>query len=414
MKYYGFSEDDKFINTFKTFPQYNHYAVSGTVYYNSSPIFSGSNRDNILSITGSGISLYEMNIDRSSDYASAFLKKDGTRMGFKTPGLSTTQENINWNALNYGDTITRSYPMSASISRRFTTTTAVDVNTMTSDGATGPIVSTNLNVTASALDTVANKYRFLSKHFELSSSILGRNLLSSDINFVYVPSIFYGSTIKRGSVRLDYYFTGSLIGSLVDTHGRGELLQVSGTNSDQDGLVGGIVFYDEGIIMLTGSWDISDGANTFKSSSAATAEYPSWKNYFNTINDGNAPFTDASVSNISASYGLAYQGMQTTEVQTLMAHAPAGEVNYSNNPTFQTASSTYGQNSHSIYENQVTLTNVVSSSVQNFSASYEPTTYISKIGLYDEDNNLIGIAKVAKPIKKENRDSYTFKLKLDI
>ena len=106
--------------------------------------------------------------------------------------------------------------------------------------------------------------------------------------------------------------------------------------------------------------------------------------------------------------------MQTTEVQTLMAHAPAGEVNYSNNPTFQTASSTYGQNSHSIYENQVTLTNVVSSSVQNFSASYEPTTYISKIGLYDEDNNLIGIAKVAKPIKKENRDSYTFKLKLDI
>lgn len=414
MKYYGFSEDDKFINTFKTFPQYNHYAVSGTVYYNSSPIFSGSNRDNILSITGSGISLYEMNIDRSSDYASAFLKKDGTRMGFKTPGLSTTQENINWNALNYGDTITRSYPMSASISRRFTTTTAVDVNTMTSDGATGPIVSTNLNVTASALDTVANKYRFLSKHFELSSSILGRNLLSSDINFVYIPSIFYGSTIKRGSVRLDYYFTGSLIGSLVDTHGRGELLQVSGAIPANDGEVGGIIFYDEGIIMLTGSWDISN--DQFEATPSSVPVKPSWETYFNTINDGVAVSATSVTtgSNISASFGLAYQGMQTTEVQTLMAHAPAGEVNYSNNPTFQTASSTYGQNSHSIYENQVTLTNVVSSSVQNFSASYEPTTYISKIGLYDEDNNLIGIAKVAKPIKKENRDSYTFKLKLDI
>ena len=84
MKYYEFSEDDKFINTFKTFPQYNHYAVSGTVYYNSSPIFSGSNRDNILSITGSGISLYEMNIDRAADYIYPFVYLDGSRTGFKT------------------------------------------------------------------------------------------------------------------------------------------------------------------------------------------------------------------------------------------------------------------------------------------------------------------------------------------
>ena len=402
MKYYEFSEDDKFINTFKAHPQFNHYAVSGTVYYNSAPIFSGSNRDNILSVTGSGVSLYEMNVDRSGSYINAFIVKDGTRMGFKSPNVTTEQENINWNALQYGTTITRNYPMSASISRKLTTTTTHNNIVM--------------NFTASALQTTATKYRFLSKHFELSSSLLGRDLLTSDINFIYIPSIFYGSTIKRGSVRLDYYFTGSLIGSLVDTNGRGELIQVSGANSDQDGFVGGIIFYDEGIIMLTGSWDISDGANTFKSSSAATAEYPAWKNYFNTINDGNEPFT-GSESNISASYGLSYQGLQTTEVMTLLAHAPAGEVNYSNNPTFQVSSSTYASyttSSHGVFESPSTITNVVSSSVQNHSASFEPTTYISKVGLYDEDNNLIGIAKIAKPIKKENRDSYTFKLKLDI
>ena len=75
MKYYEFSEDDKFINTFKTHPQFNHYAVSGNVYYNSLPIFSGSNRDNILSITGSGVSLYEMNIDRSESYIYPFVYK---------------------------------------------------------------------------------------------------------------------------------------------------------------------------------------------------------------------------------------------------------------------------------------------------------------------------------------------------
>ena len=142
-------------------------------------------------------------------------------------------------------------------------------------------------------------------------------MLTSSVNFVYIPSILYGSTIKRGTIRLDYFFTGSLIGSLVDTNGRGELLQVSGANSSKDGEVGGIIFYDEGVIMLTGSWDLSNGANTFKSSSAAAAEEPSWKNYFNTINDGNAPFTGVT-SNISASFGLSYQGVQNTEVLTLM------------------------------------------------------------------------------------------------
>ena len=303
--------------------------------------------------------------------------------------------------------------MSAAVSRRYVTPTAVEVNTLTSDGLLGPMVSTNLNVTASALNVVAQKYRFLSSHYELSSSLLGRNLLTSSINFVYIPSIFYGSTIKRGTVRLDYYFTGSLAGSLVDTHGRGELIQISGAISANDGEVAGLVFYDEGVIMLHGDWDISHG--TFNADGTALVK-PKWINYFNTINDG-VPVTPASITshrNDKVAYGLSYQGMQTTEVQTLLAHAPAGEVNYSNNPTFQASTTTYGQNNHSIYENQNTLTNVVSSSVQNFSASYEPTTYISKIGLYDENNNLVGIAKTAKPIKKENRDSYTFKLKLDI
>ena len=51
---------------------------------------------------------------------------------------------------------------------------------------------------------------------------------------------------------------------------------------------------------------------------------------------------------------------------------------------------------------------------ENYTGSLEKHTYISKVGLYDENKNLIGIAKLAKPIKKtENRD-FTFKLKVDI
>ena len=45
--------------------------------------------------------------------------------------------------------------------------------------------------------------------------------------------------------------------------------------------------------------------------------------------------------------------------------------------------------------------------------SFEKQVYISKIGLYDKDRNLIGIAKLATPVRKREIDSYTFKLKLD-
>ena len=41
------------------------------------------------------------------------------------------------------------------------------------------------------------------------------------------------------------------------------------------------------------------------------------------------------------------------------------------------------------------------------------TTYISKIGIYDELGELIGIVKMATPIRKREIDSITFKIKCD-
>ena len=41
------------------------------------------------------------------------------------------------------------------------------------------------------------------------------------------------------------------------------------------------------------------------------------------------------------------------------------------------------------------------------------STYISKIGIYDKDKNLIGVAKLATPVRKTESRSYTFKMKLD-
>ena len=63
---------------------------------------------------------------------------------------------------------------------------------------------------------------------------------------------------------------------------------------------------------------------------------------------------------------------------------------------------------------QKPIANIVSSSYSEPSASFKKQTYISKIGIYDENKNLIAVAKVATPVKKTEEREYTFKLKLDI
>ena len=63
-------------------------------------------------------------------------------------------------------------------------------------------------------------------------------------------------------------------------------------------------------------------------------------------------------------------------------------------------------------EGETDIKNIVSASFT--SASFEKTTYISKINIYDENENLIGVASLANPVKKTIDREYLFKLKLDI
>ena len=101
----------------------------------------------------------------------------------------------------------------------------------------------------------------------------------------------------------------------------------------------------------------------------------------------------------------------------MFATAPKGQLNQSNNPTFvkfstanyaATGSKTYLEN------NKQVIKNIVSSSFPDPTGSFEKTTYISKIGIYDSSRNLIGIGKVATPVRKTVERDFTFKIKLDI
>ena len=110
-------------------------------------------------------------------------------------------------------------------------------------------------------------------------------------------------------------------------------------------------------------------------------------------------------------------GTNTTQTLTMFATAPKGALNQSNNPTFKMYSTGKfaSSGSKAYLENaNIRIKNVVSSSYNDPTGSFEKTTYISKIGVYDQERNLIGIAKVAMPVRKTVERDFTFKIKTDL
>jgi hypothetical protein len=136
----------------------------------------------------------------------------------------------------------------------------------------------------------------------------------------------------------------------------------------------------------------------------------SWLFYGVGANDGSTPGIIP-----SSSYEMDFLGQNNVPVVTLFAHAERGEFNHSNNPTYVE----YGQNKNpstgslGYVEPEQQIKNTTYSPYPDPTGSFQKTTYISKIGIYDENKNLIGIATVAKPVKKTENQQYTFKLKVD-
>ena len=60
------------------------------------------------------------------------------------------------------------------------------------------------------------------------------------------------------------------------------------------------------------------------------------------------------------------------------------------------------------------IKNTAYSDYNDPTGSFKKITYITQIGIYDAQKNLIGIAKLATPVKKPEDRDFTFKLKLDI
>jgi len=401
MPYYKFGPTDVFHNRIKTHPKSEFFIYDGQVYYNNNPKFSRVNSTGDLNHIPYGyVSLYELNVDRATDQLIyPFITKQGSLTSFRT--IATSQFNTDF---AYGDEMSSTYPLSASISFSHS---ALD----------------NPRDYINALQNTLDYYKINSPHYAYSSSAVpGCEKNSQRLSLISIPSIFYGSSIRKGSVRLRYYVTGTLIAELRDIGKNGELIEASGSPGHQlgreTGSVAGIVLYNEGFFILTGSWELqpytTGGDKYHKGDTAAGSDKPRWVFFANGANDTTYVTGDA----YRSSYSIEFEGVNYVPTLTMLAHAPKGLLNHSSNPTYRksgsgaettdiTASITrYSEN------DKMSIKNIVTSS-HDHSASFKKQTYISQIGLYDDDRNLIGIAKLATPVKKTEERDFTFKLKLD-
>jgi len=147
----------------------------------------------------------------------------------------------------------------------------------------------------------------------------------------------------------------------------------------------GLFYPDHGMIVLNGkALDASASFNTNRSPSTAS------------INQNNAFRLYTSISGAmafnSASYGFEGRTSEIINSTYYFVRLYNGEYNYTTNPTFLTGS--LGR-------------------LRYPSMLSDPRVYLTTIGLYDNRNNLLAVAKLSKPIEKSFEKEILIKVKID-
>jgi hypothetical protein len=228
-----------------------------------------------------------------------------------------------------------------------------------------------------------------------------------EVVFVNFSRLLSKDQIKKGSFSIsvktgsyfgsaDGYITGG-VSTYTDeaaSNTKGTLNTVGGdygvlTGSDG---IGGIVFYQAGMAVLT--------ASIFRSGSATPSDrdtpgfYSDGVTVWHTVDE---LLTGSSISGACDAVRQRIDNIQfnnTTEINSTVyfCRASHNKFNYSNNPTYLSASSIR---------------------VKNNDKNNAPVSYITTIGLYNSANELLAVAKLSEPLRKDPTNELTLRVRLD-
>ncbi len=183
----------------------------------------------------------------------------------------------------------------------------------------------------------------------------------------------------------------------------------------------GLVFYDRGIVMLdmskttSGSQHVSGTVDAMRNGTATDSAGVS-------VSPGKIMFGDgrfgrghkfipdfivsASIDNIldhvcstrfssGSNTAITFQNITNINSTLIFARATADEFNYSSNPSFVDGDGRIA---------------VIDEGLEDLQRTF---SFVTTVGLYDANNNLLAVAKLSRPIEKNDEKDLTFRIRLD-
>ncbi len=225
--------------------------------------------------------------------------------------------------------------------------------------------------------------------FDADGNLSGGTKLKECI-FMDISRAMAKDGIKKGSISLTYLNAGTAAApttqaTMTDAHAPTDYFTNSPVGDwatlKNGSTVEGLVFYQAGVIVLTAS--IFAGATTVVTSGSTNVAI-------------NPALTGTAITGTADALRRRIVNLQfsnTTELNSTSYFIKLGhnEFNYSSNPTYLTGS-------------KIRIKNT---------AGEQPVSYITTVGLYSADNELLAVAKLSQPIKKTPGNSPTLKVRLD-
>jgi hypothetical protein len=180
-----------------------------------------------------------------------------------------------------------------------------------------------------------------------------------------------------------YVYSGSLLGGIY-----------SGPNS---AIPYGIVYPDAGVIVLNGT-ALDTSASMYTNRSQATSSG---------TNNAYRLFTSISGAlAITASNAPKGRTLESINSTIYFARIGNGEFNYSNNITYYESGSEQ-------FIKPLLLSSGQGTNVRGLTNVNRNVTYITTVGLYNNERELLAVAKLSKPIRKTSNSEVIIKIKLD-